>query len=162
MVVLTLTAGITVFIVMQRQSEAVLAKSLALALQVRVERSTIHSNAVSTAPLKSRPVRIWCVLCRTSMKDTPSGERQADLLRATQPLVPSRFTAFELLDQHGNSVLRLGQFSVTPELRVPLITPIPSTTAVLLRDGGMRMRVDVDIVADGGASAVCIQRRACR
>lgn len=149
MVVLTLTAGVTVFIVMQRHAEAVLAKSLALALQVRVERldDALERGIDSATEITTRTLFVRTL---QGLDDgTPGAERQADLLGIAQALVPARFAAFALDDQHGNRVLQLGQFSANPELRVTLSTSIPTTTAVLLRDGSMRLRVGVDIVAGG-------------
>jgi diguanylate cyclase (GGDEF)-like protein/PAS domain S-box-containing protein len=149
MVVLTLTAGVTVFIVMQRQAEAVLAKSLALVLQVRVERlnEALQRGITSTTEITTRPL-FGRALQGLDDRDL-SEKRQADLLGIAQSLVPAAFSAFALDDEHGNSVLQLGHFSANPELRVSLITPDPSTSAVLLRDGNMRLRVDVDIVTGG-------------
>ncbi len=149
MVALTLAAGVAVFIVMQRQAETVLAKSLALALQVRVERldDTLERSIASASAIVTHPNFI---LALQELDDaTRSGDPQATLLRTAQSLVPEEFSALALYDRHGNKVLQLGQFSANPELSVPLVTSIPSTTAILLRDRTMRLRVDADIVVGG-------------
>ncbi len=149
MVVLTFAAGVAVFTVMQRQAETVLAKSLALALQVRVERldDTLEHGIASAAAITTHP---HFVRALQGFEDvTLSPDRQAELLRTAQSLVPERFSAIALYDRNGDNMLRLGQFSTHPELSVPLVTSVPSITAVLLRDAGMWLRVDVDIVAGG-------------
>ena len=154
MAVLTLCAGILVYFVMQRQAEDFLGRGLALALQVRVEHltATIENGIDKTATIATRP-HLLDEMRRFNNNKSDPGARLA-FARDAQSVLPDDYTAIAFYDREGNEVTRLGNFTVNPEISVPLnVTTVgfqkTPTQARLLRDKVMLLHVDADM-AEGG------------
>lgn len=156
MAVLTLCAGMLVYYVMQSRAEDFLSRGLALALQVRVDHlaETIENGVDKTATIATRPHLIDEMRRFDKNKSIP-GARVA-FMRAAQAVLPDGYSAIAFYGRDGGEVIRLGNFSVNPEISVTINAGTAgyekaSTHALLLRDKGMLLHVDADMM-DGGES----------
>jgi diguanylate cyclase (GGDEF)-like protein/PAS domain S-box-containing protein len=147
LLVLTLAAGISVYVVMQRQAESTLTKSLETALQhsVRLFESQIDQRLAGARTAATRPF----VIQNLQLLDTQPSHAKGryDLQRIALSFLPTGFTGVSFYDARGNEVARAGLFSQKSELRVPLTATPP---AFLLWDGQFILNVRMDVVDDQG------------
>jgi PAS domain S-box-containing protein len=147
LVVLTLAAGISVFVVMQRQAEAKLGKSLEAARQsnVRLFESQIDQALSNTWTMTTRPFLIQNLQLLESEPGNATG--RAELQRIAQSLPPTVFTGFSFYDVRGHEVARAGLFSQQHDLRVPLKS---NNRAFLLWDGKFILHASMDVLDQQG------------
>jgi len=148
MAVLTLCAGILVYLVMQRQSENFLSKGLELALQVRVQHlvDTIDSEINKSTTIATRPVLIEQMQHLNSDKTDPA--MQAFFQRAAQSFLPQGFSAVAFYDHDGNEIVRAGEFSQNPQLTVTLANKM-NVILYRSRDEHIVLHIDADMMAHG-------------
>lgn len=147
LVVLTLTAGISVYVVMQRNAESLLSKGLVASLQsnVRLFESRIAQAVTNTQTVSSRPFMMQNLQLLASQPGDKTGV--ASLQEIAESFPPSTFTGLSFYDSRGYEVARAGHFSLAQELRVPLNTTPP---AFLLWDGRFILHSNVDIFDQQG------------
>ncbi len=139
---LTLAAGISVYVVMQRQAELLLSKgvvSLLLSNQ-RLFQSGMEQSLAGTQAAAKRPF----VIQNLHLLASKPGNAQApiDLQRIAQSALLVGFSGLSFYDVRGHEVARAGQFSQKHDLRVPLKTKHP---AFLLWDGQFILQASSDI-----------------
>ena len=146
LVIVTLLAGVTVFVVMQRHAEALLSKGLQSSLQSRVQLTETEIQAgfdraalISTRPLMNDQLQ----LLNKSSDDTAARNK---LEMAARPFLQSGTTAIALYSEDGQEVIRVGVFAQQPELAVPLNFP---GQMQLLWDGQLLLRAVVEIKKEG-------------
>ncbi len=154
MIILTVSAGMMVYFVMQRQSEDFLKKGLEAALQVRIEHLvlTIKSGIDKSAAIATRPFLVDEM--KLIDKDKSSQKARREFIRAAKAGLPNGFSAIAFYDHDGDEIARVGEFSSNPELNITLngqavASKKTKTRSRILRDGSMILRVDADIM-DGG------------
>ncbi|HKK14060.1 MAG TPA: EAL domain-containing protein [Gammaproteobacteria bacterium] len=143
---LTLAAGIAVFVVMQRQSQQVLNRSLQMSLQARSSNlaDTIHRGVRHARTVASPPFLLTRLKALNRTPDDP--DARAALAEAAQSLVANGFSAIAFFDRRGDEIGTWGRFAERPQLRMALHTTPP---AWLLQAGGILLHVEVPIT-DGG------------
>lgn len=147
LLVATLAAGFLVYVVMQRQSESILSRSLQVSLQsnVRLFESRIDQALSSTRSVATRPVLIESLKLIDSEPGHAKG--QADLQRAAESFLQTGFTGLSFYDARGREVASAGNFSRNPEQRVALTTKVSSA---LLWDEKFILHVGVDMLDQQG------------
>ncbi len=143
LVVITLIAGVCVFLVMQRQTEDILDKSLTLSLQNNAhEFEHLVGDGVSgVAVVTSRPFLIRQLQNLNAHSDDRA--IQQSLAEMAQSFLPTGFSAIALYDQRGREVVRAGSFVQQPQLIVKLKT---FHETELLWSNGMVLRMRADIM----------------
>nr|MDP2190253.1 EAL domain-containing protein [Rhodoferax sp.] len=144
---LTLAAGISVFVVMQRQAVSLLSKSLEAALQsnVRLFESQIDQALTNTQTVATRPFLIKNLQFLASK---PGNATELDALQsAAKSFLLTGFTGIYFYDIRDHEVARAGLFSQKHELRVPLKT---KHRAFLLWDGQFILQASSDILDQQG------------
>ena len=147
LVVLTLVAGISVFVVVQRQMESLLSKSLEVALQsnMRLFESQIDQAMADMQAVTIRPYPILNLQLLESKPGNATG--LAELQRIAKLSLLTGFTGMSFYDIRGHEVVRAGLFSQPPELRVPLKE---KNRAFLLWDGQFFLHASMDILDQQG------------
>ena len=145
--VLTLSAGISVFVVMQRQAESLLSKSLGVSLQsnVRLFENRIDQALARTLVVTTRLNPIKNLQLLTSEPGNATGLRE--LQRIAKSFLQTGFTAMSFYDVRGHEVARAGHFSQKHDLRVPLKT---KHRTYLLWDGQFILQTSVDLLDQQG------------
>ena len=140
--VLTLAAGISVFVIMKGQTEAILSKSLELSLQARVNNleATVDDGVSKTRIVATRPF-LTAELERLDHNPNDVSAHAA-LVRVVESFLANGFSGITIYDGRGTAVVRRGRFRVRPDLSVALHT---STPAWLLWAKGMALRVDAKV-----------------
>ena len=117
---LTLAAGISVYIVMQRQAESMLSKSLEVSLQsnLRLFESQIDQAMANTQAVTTRPFPIQNLQLLESEPDNATG--LYELQRIAKSFLLTGFTGMSFYDVRGHEVAQAGRFSRNHDLRVPL------------------------------------------
>ncbi|MGA7800976.1 MAG: EAL domain-containing protein [Gammaproteobacteria bacterium] len=143
---LTLAAGVTAFVVMQNQAQAVLRRSLGLSLQARVNNlvATVEHGIDKTRIVATRPYLI-AEMARLNRRPSDR-EAHAALVRAAESFLTTGFRGIAFYDRKGGLVVKRGRFSTNPELSVSLHTSPP---ARLERAKVIGLRVDAGILDDG-------------
>ena len=146
LVAITLIAGICVFLIMQRQTEDILDKSLKLSLQNNVhEFEYLITDGISdVAIIVSRPSLIQQLVNLNAHPD--NRVTQQSLKGMAQSFLPIGFSAVALYDQKGGEVIRVGSFAQQPQLTVSLKA---LHVAELLWSNGMVLRTRADIMHEG-------------
>ena len=148
LVTLTVAAGVSVYIVMQRQAENLLTKSLAVSLQDRVNlfKDQINQSLFNTRVIATRPALIaalhWLDRAPHAIPSRVFLQRGAQSFLAAYG-----FTAISFHVLQGDEVARAGGFLQAPELQVPLKTSQP---AILLWKGQFFLRMRADIADPQG------------
>lgn len=144
---LTLVAGISVYIVMQRQAESVLSKSLQASLQsnVRLFESQIEHVLINARTVATRPYLIQNLKLLESTPDHPTAA--VEMQRAAQSFLLTGFTGMFFYDAQGREVASAGTFLHKYDLRVPLKT---KNHTFLLWDGQFSLHVTQDIFDEQG------------
>ena len=147
LLILTLATGISVFVVMQRQAESVLSKSLEASLKsnVRSFESQIDQVLSNTQTVASRPYLINNLQLLASKPGNATGLIALQL--AAQSFLLTSFTGLSIYDVGGHEVARAGEFSQKHDLRVPLNT---KHRAFLLWDGQFILHSSIDVLDQQG------------
>ena len=147
LLILTLATGISVFVVMQRQAESVLSKSLEASLKsnVRSFESQIDQVLSNTQTVASRPYLINNLQLLASKPGNATG--LIALQSAAKSFLLTSFTGMSFYDVRGHEVARAGLFSQTPELRVPLKA---KNRAFLLWKGQFILHASMDMLDQQG------------
>ncbi len=147
LVALTLAAGISVYVVMQRQAESMLRKSLAATLQgnVGLFKSQIDQALTSTRTVTTRlhPVQSLQLL----ETGPNNAEVRAELQQIAQSFLQTGFTGFSLYDARDRELARAGIFSQKHDLRVPLKV---KNRAFLLWDKQFILYASMDVLDPQG------------
>ena len=147
LVALTLAAGISVYVVMQRQAESVLIGGLKASLQkdVHFTESQIDHVITEVQVASSHPSVIQNLQLFTSKPDNASG--RGELQRLAKAFMATNFTGWSIYDASGHEVARAGYFSQRHDLRVPLKT---KDRAFLLWDGEFILQISKDVLDQQG------------
>ncbi|MHB1937203.1 MAG: putative bifunctional diguanylate cyclase/phosphodiesterase [Acidobacteriaceae bacterium] len=130
-------AGLSVYIVMQHQMEALLVRSLTASLQGRVALSInqIDQSRINTQIIATRPAVIAAL--HQLDREPQSAPGRVFLQRVAQSFLVYGFTGISIHVPQGDEVARAGHFLQTSELQLPLNTPKPAT---LLWEGQFFLR----------------------
>ena len=144
---LTLAAGISVYVVMQRQAEAMLGKNLEASLQsnVRLFEGRIDQALSNTQTVASRPYLIKNLQLLASKQGNATG--LIALQSAAQSFLLPSFTGLSIYDVGGHELARAGELSQKHDLRVPLNT---KHRAFLLWDEHFILHSSMDILDQQG------------
>ena len=147
LVVLTLVAGISVYVVMQRQAESILSKSLETSLQhsVRLYENLIDQGMANTLLVATRPFLIQNLQLLDAESVNAAGLNE--LQRIAKSFLLTGFTGISFYDARGNEVARAGRFSQNFELRVPLNA---KSRPLLLWDGQFLLHANMDVLDQQG------------
>lgn len=147
LVTLTLVTGITVFVVMQRQAESFLSKTLEVSLQnnVRLFVNQIDQSLGKTQTVSTRPNPIRHLQLLESPSE--SSIAIAELQRVADSFLPTGFTGVAIYDKRGQVVARAGQFSKKQDLSVSLKT---NNRAYLMWDEQFILHVSMEMFDKGG------------
>ena len=139
---LTLAAGISVYLVMQRQEESLLGKSLEAALQsnVRFFESQIDQAISNTRAVTGHPYLVQNLQLLEAEPGNISGLVELQLIARSSLL--GSLTGSSFYDIRGHEVARAGYFSRNHDLRVPLKT---KDRAFLLWNGQFILRVSMSM-----------------
>lgn len=145
LVVLTLAAGISVYVVMLRQSEELLSKSLQLSLNsgMALVGNTIASGINNAQMMSTRPF----IVDNLSRLNADPGDRKsvASLERIARSFVsPRRFSGVSYYDADGKELANAGSFMQDAE-RLQL-----NKDAFLLWKGKFVLHVRTNVFDDGG------------
>jgi len=145
LLVLTLTAGISVYVVMQRQAEAILAKNLESSLQLnnRLVDSQINHSIANTLALADRISLITNLTLLAAEPDNPKSvyelQRRANTIKATG------FEGVSIYSATDKVVAQAGHFSQSTEPRIALHS---RHRVFLLWDQEFVLQTRVDILDD--------------
>lgn len=147
LVALTLTAGISVYVVMQRSAESLLSTGLGASLQnnVRLFESRIAQALSNTQTVASRPFLIQNLQLLASQPDDVVG--LANLQNIARSFLSTTVAGVSFYGLGGHEVARAGDFSQKYDLRVPLNTVPP---AFLLWDGYFILHASMDVLDQEG------------
>ncbi len=142
LVALTVVASVSVFLVMQRELEDLLKRSLAASLGSRVYlfNSEISQSLIKSQIIATRPAAIAAL---AQLDNAPRTVASRSFLQTVaQSFLAYGFTGVSFYVLSDVEVARAGSFQPAPELEIPLHTPQPAT---LLWKGQffLRMRVPV-------------------
>jgi diguanylate cyclase (GGDEF)-like protein/PAS domain S-box-containing protein len=144
---LTLASGIAVYVVMQRQAESILVKSLETSLQSerRLFESEINAAVTNALTVSTRPFVIHNLHL---LKNQPGNEagRQA-LQRIADSFLPAGFAGVAFHDARNTLIVQAGRLSENPALSVPLDI---QTGVRLLWDGQLVLQVIREVVDEAG------------
>lgn len=119
---ITLVAGLSVFLMMQRQTEVILGNSLQASLQGRerlfvsqLERALSDVKTVATRPLLIQNLRAL-----ESQSGPAREQAQANLERAVSSFLQTGFAGLSFYDARGQLVASAGTFSEQPVMRAPI------------------------------------------
>jgi len=142
----TLLVGTTVFVVMARNAEELLSKSLQVSLQDRVQliQAEIGAGVDQATLFAARPLLMDLV--QRVNAGTDEGPARVALDTAFRSFLPTGLTAIALLDQDGRKLAHAGFFTQQSELTVPLHVP---GLAQLKWDGQLMLHSEVDMTRNG-------------
>ena len=144
---LTLAAGISVYVVMQRQAESLLSESLQTALQrdlhfIEMQMDQAVSNTQTAA---TRPVVMQYLQLLASKPGNATGLNE--LQQITKSLLGTGFTGLSFYDIGAQEVAHAGYFSQKHDLRVLLKT---NDRTFLLWDEQFILQISKDVVDQQG------------
>ncbi len=147
LLVATLMAGIVVYTVMERQTQAVLSRSLQAALQsnVRLVESRISQALTDARTVATRPFLIQAL--QTLAARPGDAAATLALQRAAASFLPTGFGALSFHDVHGTELASAGTFSRNDEQRVLLDK---NDRAFLLWKNQFLVQTHVDILDSTG------------
>jgi diguanylate cyclase (GGDEF)-like protein/PAS domain S-box-containing protein len=144
---LTLASGIAVYVVMQRQAESILVKSLETSLQSerRLFESEIIAAVSNALTVSTRPFLIHNLRL---LKNQPGNEasRQA-LQQIADSFLQTGFSGVAFDDVRDAAIVQAGRLSENPALSVPLDI---QTGVRLLWDGQLILQVVREVVDEAG------------
>lgn len=144
---LTLATGVLVYLVMQRQVEHLLSKSLEVALQsdARLFNSEMNQALTSARLVTSHPHTVRTL---ELLESEPNNSKVlAELQLIAQLFLQSGFTGFSFYDLRGQEVARAGHFSQNHDESVRLKT---KERARLMWDEQFILHSSVDVVGEQG------------
>jgi diguanylate cyclase (GGDEF)-like protein/PAS domain S-box-containing protein len=144
---LTLASGIAVYVVMQRQAESILVRSLETSLQSerRLFESEINAAVTNALTVSTRPFVIHNLHLFKTQPGNEAG-RQA-LQRIADSFLPAGFAGVAFGDVRDASIVQAGRLSENPALSVPLDI---QTGVRLLWDGQLVLQVVREVVDEAG------------
>src|SRR3990167_3228774 len=142
LIIVTLLAGVTVFIVMERHAKWLLSKSLQSSLQNRGQliQTEIGAGFDKAMLIATHPVLIDQV--QRMNTGTDQGTARIIINSAIQAFLPTGLTAIALLDKDGRELAHAGSFAQKSALTVPLNLP---GRVQLMWDGQLLLRAEVDM-----------------
>ncbi|WP_096662272.1 ATP-binding response regulator [Polaromonas sp. AET17H-212] len=145
--VTTLTAGIAVYAVMERQTESVLSRGLQAALQsnVRLFESQTHQALTDARTAATRPFLVQTLQILGSTPDDAAATLA--MQRAATSFLSTGFNGLSFHDARGREVARAGSFSRGGEQHVLLSQ---KDHAVLLWNGKFIVQTHLDILDPQG------------
>jgi len=148
LVFVALLVGVSVFIIMQRQSKELLSNNLQISLQNRMQlaHNEIRAGFDRSVVIATRPLLIAQIQLASSGKD--DGTAQATLHKAVKTFLPTGLTALALFDSEGRELAHAGSFSQKILLSVPLNLP---GNVRLIWDGQFLLHTEADMLMDGQA-----------
>ena len=146
LIIVTLLAGVTVFIVMQRHAEALLSKSLQLSLQSRIQltRAEIGAGFDKTTIVSTRPLLIDQLQFVDARADDTAARHKLNMVART--FVNNGITAIAFYSKDEQELTRAGVFTQQPKLAVPLKLP---GRVQLIWDGQLLLRTVIDMKQEG-------------
>ena len=119
LVALTLAAGISVYVVMQRQVESILSKNLEASLHRDVhftEMQIEHAlNSTQTVATRLNPIKNLQLLA----SNPDNATAQVELQRIAQSFLLTGFTGMSFYDVRGHEMARAGLFPYAPSQALP-------------------------------------------
>ncbi len=145
--VVTLLAGVSVFVVMQRHAEALLSKSLQSSLQSRVQltQAEIRAGFDRTVLISTRPLLTDQLQLVDAHADDTAARGKLDMV--ARSFLRGGLTAIALYGEDGQELTRAGVFAQQPELAVSL-NNFPGQVQ-LLWDGQLLLRAVVEMKKEG-------------
>lgn len=147
LVLLTLAAGLSVYVVMQRESASILGRSLEASLQsnIRVFENQIDQWVANTHVIATRPFLIKNLQL---LDAEPSNVKELSAMQeAARSFLLTGFTGIAFYNAQGHEITQAGRFSQNPELRVPLNVKPPT---FLLWDRQFMLHSNADILDQQG------------
>lgn len=147
LVALTLASGIAVYVVMQRQAESILVKSLETSLQSerRLFESEINAGVTNSLTVSTRPFVIHNLHLLKTQPDNAAGKLA--LQRIADSFLPTGFAGVAFHDVRDTLIVQAGRLSEAPALNVPLDS---QGGARLLWDGQLVLQVIRAVVDEAG------------
>ena len=144
---LTLASGIAVYVVMQRQAEAILVKSLETSLQSerRLFESEINAGVTNALTVSTRPFVIHNLQLLKVGPGNATGKLA--LQRIADSFLPTSFDGVAFHDVRDTLIVRAGHLSEAPALSVPLDI---QGGVRLLWDGQLVLQVIREVVDEAG------------
>lgn len=132
LIVLTVVVSITVFGIMQRNTEAVLSSSLELSLESRswLVQSRLESQANSVVTIATRPFLIKQI--NNFNKGINKKKAKAALQAGLDSFLLTGFTGLAIFDFNGTEITSSGEFIVNPQLKIPVKSQV--SAALLWKD----------------------------
>ena len=147
LLVATVAAGVVVFVMMQKQTESILSRSLQASLQsnVRLFESRISQALTDTRTVATRPFLIQNLQL---LESEPNHAKAAvELQRAANSFLQTGLTGISFYDARGREVAHAGQFSPDHAQRVSLNA---KERAFLLWDGQFVVQATMDVLDPQG------------
>ncbi len=146
LIIVTLLAGVSVFMVMQKHAETLLSNGLQSSLESRVQltKAEIEAGFDSTIIASNRPRMIDQLLLLNASTDTLASNRLNEIARS---LVQGKLTAIVFYSKKGQELARSGVFSQQSELTVS-ISNLPGNVQ-LIWDEKLLLRAVVEIKTEG-------------
>jgi diguanylate cyclase (GGDEF)-like protein/PAS domain S-box-containing protein len=144
---LTLASGIAVYMVMQRQAEAILVKSLETSLQSerRLFESEINAGVTNALTVSTRPFVIHNLRLLKAQPGNAAG--RLALQRIADSFLPTGFSGVAFIDVQDIVIAQAGHLSENPALSVPLDI---QTGVRLLWDGQLVLQAVRKVVDEAG------------
>jgi len=153
----SIAAGIAVYVVMERQMESVLSRSLQTALQsnARLFESQINRALTDARTVATRP---FLVQTLQTLETTPDDATALlAMQRAATSFLPTGFKGMSFLDAAGREVGRAGSFSSSDEKHLLLSR---KERAVLSGNEKFTVQTHLDIVDQKGARVGAVRTEA--
>ena len=146
LIAVTLLAGVTVFIVMERHAREILSKSLQMSLKNRVQliQTEIGAGYDRTMVIATRSL-LMDLMQRVSAAEDKSRAR-GELNTITPSFLQSGLTAIAFFDKDGCELAHTGSFAQQSELTVPLNFP---GRVQLMWDGQLLLHVEGEMKQAG-------------
>ena len=143
---MTLLAGVTVFIVMERHAKGLLSKSLQMSLKNRVQliQTEIGAGFERVSGNDHRPLMVD--LMQRVNADADQGPARGALNTIAQSFLQTGLTAIVLFDKDGRELAHAGSFAQKSVLTVPLNLP---GRVQLMWDGQLLLHAEVDMKQAG-------------
>ncbi len=143
-VIVTLTSGIMVYTIMQRQSEMILDKELeasvrdhASELSALINNDIDHARMLAVQPFILNKLRL--INDRAHAADTDGRE----FIQTLKSIVPAvNFNAIALYGNDGRLVAKWGAIGSQPEISIPLRAPLNTQ---LIYSGGSFIRITINV-----------------
>ena len=147
LVVLTMATGILVYVVMQRQAEAILSNSLEMSRQhsARLFESQIDYGMDKTLTLTTRPFIIQNL--RLLAADPKNAQGISNLQQVAKSFLQTGFSGMSFYNVRGDEVARVGRFSKDGDMAVALNSKY---RVRLLWVGQFALHISMDVLDEHG------------